>query len=63
MEMIGLTEKIEGIISDIENAARKEGEKKGRKDIINRLLKKYTEDEVSKLLDMEKATLINILQK
>ena len=36
MEMIGLAEKIEGIISKIENTARKEG----RKDIINRLLKK-----------------------
>ena len=71
MEMIGLAEKIEGIISEIKDNARKDGEKKGRKDgekkgrkdIINRLLKKYTEDEVSKLLDMEKATLINILQK
>ena len=71
MGMIGLAEKIEGIISDIENAARKdgekkgrkEGEKKGRKDIINRLLEKYTEDEVSKLLGMKKVTLFTILQE
>ena len=67
MGMIGLAEKIEGIISDIKNAARKDGEKKGRKegkrDIINRLLEKYTEDEVSKLLDMKKVTLFTILQE
>ena len=59
MGMIGLAEKIEGIISDIENAARKDG----RKDIINRLLEKYTEDEVSKLLGMKKVTLFTILQE
>ena len=74
MEMIGLTEKINGVISELKNAARAEGEKdgikkgrkdgieKGRKDIIKILLKKYTEEEVSKLLDINKSTIINILQ-
>ena len=91
MEMIGLTEKIEGIISGLKDIGREEGreegieegiekgreegieegiekgreegEKDGERKIIKKLLKKVTADEVSNLLDIEKTTLLNIVQK
>lgn len=63
MEMIGLSEKIEGVISEIENNAREDGEKKGERKIIKKLLKTFTEDEVSKILDIEKTTLLTLIHK
>ena len=63
MEMIGLAEKIEGILSEIKNKSEKDGIKKGKREIIQKLLNIFTEDEVSNLLGIEKATLLNILQK
>ncbi len=63
MEMIGLTEKINGVISELKNAARAEGEKNGRKDIINRLLEKFTSDDVSEMLEIEKTALLNMLEE
>ena len=62
-----LAEKINGVISELKNAARAEGEKdgikKGRKDIINRLLEKFTSDDVSEMLEIEKTALLNMLEK
>ncbi|MBQ8017673.1 MAG: hypothetical protein IJ258_06155 [Methanobrevibacter sp.] len=63
MDMIGLSEKIEGVISEIENNAREDGEKKGERKIIKKLLKTFTEDEVSKILDIEKTTLLTLIHK
>ena len=63
MEMIGLSEKIEGVISEIENNAREDREKKGERKIIKKLLKTFTEDEVSKILDIEKTTLLTLIHK
>lgn len=63
MEMIGLSEKIDGVISEIENNAREDGEKKGERKIIKKLLKTFTEDEVSKILDIEKTTLLTLIHK
>ena len=66
MEMIGLTEKIEGIISQIRNEGKEEweneGKKEGEKNIITKLLKKYSLDEVSQILEIEKTTLQDILK-
>lgn len=59
MEMIGLAEKIEGIISQIRNEARTDGEK----NIINRLLKNTSIDEIARLLGTNKMEVLNILQK
>ena len=59
MEMIGLTEKIEGIISQLRN----EGKKEEKRDIINKLLKKYSPEEVCQILEIEKTTLTTILKE
>ena len=73
--MIILAEKIKGIISGLKDIGREEGieegiekgreegEKDGKRKIIKKLLKKLTADEVSNLLDIEKTTLLNIVQK
>ncbi|WP_458453301.1 hypothetical protein [Methanobrevibacter sp.] len=59
MEMIDLTGKFEGELAKIE----KKGMEKGKRSIIARLLENHSLEEVSKILDIEKATLISILQK
>ena len=58
-----MTEKIQGIISEMKDKARNEGRNEERKSIIKKLLKKYSPEEVSKILDMDKTTLQNIIQK
>ena len=59
MEMIDLTAKFEGELAKIKN----EGVEQGKRSIIEKLLKKNSLDEVSKLLDIEKSTLLNIIEK
>lgn len=49
-----MTEKPKGIIAQIEHEERIRGERKGKRNIIKKLLKKYTLNEVSEILDMEK---------
>ena len=58
-----MTEKIQGIISEMKDKGRKKGRNEERKSIIKKLLKKYSPEEVSKILDMDKTTLQNIIQK
>ncbi len=47
----------------MKDKARNEGRNEERKSIIKKLLKKYSPEEVSKILDMDKTTLQNIIQK
>ena len=63
MEMIDLTAKFEGELAKIRNEGFKQGFEQGKRIIIERLLKKNSLDEVSKLLDIEKSTLLNIIEK
>ena len=53
--MIGLAEKIEGIISELRN--------EGRMNVINKLLEKYSTDEVCKMLDIEKSELTAMIKQ
>lgn len=59
MEMIGLAEKIEGIIAQIRNEARNDE----KKNIINRLRENISIDEIARLLGTNKMEILNILQK
>ena len=71
MVMIDLTAKFEGELAKIRNEGFKQGFKQGfeqgfeqgKRIIIERLLKKNSLDEVSKLLDIEKSTLLYIIEK
>ena len=71
MEMIGLAEKIEGVIAQIRNEGERkgkiegriEGKREGEKNIIKKLLKKYSPEEVCTILNIEKTTLTNILKE
>ena len=53
--MIGLAEKIEGIISELRN--------EGRMNVINKLLEKYSADDVCKMLDIEKSELTAMIKQ
>ncbi|WP_458453302.1 hypothetical protein [Methanobrevibacter sp.] len=63
MEMIDLTGKFEGELAKIEKKGMEKGILKGKRSIIARLLENHSLEEVSKILDIEKTTLISILQK
>ena len=59
MEMIGLAEKIKGVIAQIE----KNGEKNGERNIINRLIENFTSEDDTEKIIISKATLLNMMQK
>ncbi len=63
MEMIGLAEKIQGIISEMKDKARNEGRNEERTDIIKRLIENFSSDDDSDKIIINKATLLNMLQK
>lgn len=71
MEMIGLSEKIEGIIAQIRNDARNDGKKegmekgmeKGGNNVINRLIDDFSSGDESDKIVISKATLLSMLQK
>ena len=56
--MIGLAEKIEGVLSELRNEARLEA----KRNIVNKLLEKHSPDEVCKMLDIEISELTAILE-
>ena len=58
MEMIGLAEKIEGVLSELRNEARLEA----KRNIVNKLLEKHSADDVCKMLDIEISELTAILE-
>ena len=60
--MIGLAEKIEGVLSELRNEARLEGMSKERRNIVNKLLEKHSADDVCKMLDIEISELTAILE-
>lgn len=62
MEMIGLSEKIEGIIAGIKKDGEKEGRKEERKDIIDSLIDNFSSDDGSEIV-VSKSTLLSMLQK
>jgi hypothetical protein len=55
LEMIGMAEKIEGLVEKIEN--------RGRKDIINRLLTHYSLEDVSNILEIDTKEILHIIKK
>ena len=67
MVMIDLTVKFEGELAKIKNEGFKQGfeqgVEQGKRSIIEKLLKKNSIDDVSKLLDIEKSTLLRIIEK
>ena len=71
LEMINMAEAYQGVIAEIRNEARNDGLNEGRnqgrdegkKSIIIRLLKKYSVEEVSELLEMKSSEILNILNK
>ena len=63
LEMINMAEAYQGVISEIRNEARNEGRNEEKKSIISRLLKKYSVEEVSELLEMKSSEILNIINK
>lgn len=55
LEMINMAEKIEGLEERIKN--------RGRRDIINRLLEKYSLEDVSKILEIDAKEILHIIKK
>lgn len=67
LEMINMAESYQGIISEIRNEGRNEGINEGmingEKNIILRLLKNHSLEEVAELLEMKSSEILNILKK
>ena len=55
LEMINMAEAYQGVIAEIRN--------EGKKSIISRLLKKYSVEEVSEILEMKSSEILNIINK
>ena len=67
LEMINMAQTYQGVIAQIKNEGKDEwtnrGMKKGERNIILRLLKNHTFEEVAKLLEIKETELSNILNK
>ena len=67
LEMINMAESYQGVISEIRNdginEGRNQGRDEGKKSIISRLLKKYSVEEVSEILEMKSSEILNIINK
>ena len=67
LEMINMAEAYQGVISEIRNdginEGRNQGRDEGKKSIISRLLKKYSVEEVSEILEMKSSEILNIINK
>lgn len=61
LEMINMAEKYQGLIAQIKNEGKEEWTNKGERNIIVRLLKNHTFDEVAKLLEIGTDELFDIL--
>ena len=61
--MINMAEAYQGVISEIRNDGINQGRDEGKKSIISRLLKKYSVEEVSEILEMQSSEILNILNK
>ena len=61
--MINMAEAYQGVISEIRNDGINQGRDEGKKSIISRLLKKYSVEEVSEILEMKSSEILNILNK
>ena len=71
LEMINMAQTYQGVIAQIKNEGKdewtnrgmKKGINKGERNIILRLLKNHTFEEVAKLLEIKETELTNILNK